>query len=151
MGSAIYYCGESGMGLHAKLSQNLIIGNLVNAFNESLVLSTKAGIPPELMLEILNNSAARSGLVSAKAPMVFARNFETQFSIKWLEKDMRLVLDSAAELKVPTPLTALSADLLLSAVAAGHGEQDICASTQVLERAAHVEVISSLPDLVRSG
>ncbi len=151
MGSTVYCCGENGMGLHAKLSQNLIIGNLINAFNESFVLSTKAGVPPELMLEILNNSAARSGLVSAKAPMVFARNFETQFSIKWLEKDMRLMLDSAAELAVPTPLTALSADLLRSAIAAGYGEQDICASIQVLERAAQVEVIPSPPHLLRSG
>ncbi len=83
--------------------------------------------------------------------MVFARNFETQFSIKWLEKDMRLMLDSAAELAVPTPLTALSADLLRSAIAAGYGEQDICASIQVLERAAQVEVIPSPPHLLRSG
>ena len=43
--AAYFYldCGGAGMGLHAKLSQNMILGNLLQAFNESLVLSTKAG------------------------------------------------------------------------------------------------------------
>ena len=44
MGKLLYYCGKSGMGLHAKLSQNMILGNLLQAFNESLILSTKAGV-----------------------------------------------------------------------------------------------------------
>jgi 3-hydroxyisobutyrate dehydrogenase-like beta-hydroxyacid dehydrogenase len=86
MGKLLYYCGETGMGLHAKLSQNMILGNLLQAFNESLVLSTKAGVDPEMMLDILNNSAAKSGLLAAKAPMVFARNFTTNFSIKCSRK-----------------------------------------------------------------
>ena len=151
MGPNLYYCGSHGMGLHAKLSQNMIIGNLINAFNESFVLSTKAGIPPELMLDIINNSAAKSGLVAAKAPLVFARNFETHFSVKWLEKDMQLMLESAGELNVPTPLTALSTQLLRTAIAAGYGEQDICASIQVLERFARVEVRSDPANPDRAG
>lgn len=151
MGPNLYYCGPSGMGLHAKLSQNLIIGNLINAFNESFVLSTKAGIAPELMLDILNNSAAKSGMVAAKAPLVFARNFETHFSVKWLEKDMQLMLESGAELNVPTPLTALSAQLLRTAIAAGYGEQDICASIKVLEGFAGVEVRSNPANPGRAG
>jgi len=66
-------------------------------------LSTKAGVDPRLMLEIINNSAARSGLIGLKAPLVFERNFEPNFSVKWLEKDMALMLESAAAMNVPTP------------------------------------------------
>src|SRR5262249_50252681 len=110
------------------------------------VLSTKAGVPPELMLEILNNSAARSGLVAAKAPQVFARDFSTHFSVKWLEKDMSLMLQSAAILGVPTPLTALSQQMLRAAMAKGFGEQDICASIQVLEEYAQVQVRADKQD-----
>lgn len=143
MGKLFYYCGASGMGLQAKLSQNMIIGNLLNAFNESLVLSTKGGVAPELMLDILNNSAARSGLVAAKAPMVFSRNFTPHFSVKWLEKDMELMLESAAELNVPTPLTALSRQLLGAAIAKGYGEEDVCGSIRVLEEIAGCEVVGS--------
>ncbi len=96
MGKQFYYCGGPGCGLEAKLTQNLILSNIMQAFNEGIVLSTKAGIDPELMLEILNNSAAKSGLISYKAPFVFKRDFTTNFSTKWMHKDIGLALDSAA-------------------------------------------------------
>jgi 3-hydroxyisobutyrate dehydrogenase-like beta-hydroxyacid dehydrogenase len=143
MGKQLYYCGKAGMGLQAKLSQNMILGNLLQAFNESLVLSTKGGVPPELMLEILENSAAKSGLVSVKAPFVLARDFSTKFSVKWLEKDMELMLESAAELNIPVPLTALSRELYRTAIAKGLGEEDICGSIRVLEEIAGCEVIAT--------
>ena len=44
MGKLFYYCGGPGMGLQAKLTQNLILANIMQAFNEGIVLSTKAGI-----------------------------------------------------------------------------------------------------------
>ncbi len=46
MGKKLYFCGGPGMGLHAKLTQNLVLSNLLQAFNEGIVLSTKAGVDP---------------------------------------------------------------------------------------------------------
>jgi 3-hydroxyisobutyrate dehydrogenase-like beta-hydroxyacid dehydrogenase len=140
MGKSLYYCGKSGMGLRAKLTQNLILGNLLQAFNEGMVLSTKAGVAPELMLDILNNSAARSGLISAKAPMVFKRDFSTNFSVKWLEKDIGLALDLGSEIGVPLLLTGLTQQLYETAIAKGYGEEDICGSIRVLEELAGCQV-----------
>ena len=140
MGKTLYYCGKPGMGLRAKLTQNLILGNLLQAFNEGLVLSTKAGVDPELMLDILNNSAARSGLISIKAPLVFKRDFTTNFSVKWLEKDIGLAVDLGSELGVPLMLTGLTQQLFQTAMAKGYGEEDICGSIRVLEETAQCEV-----------
>jgi 3-hydroxyisobutyrate dehydrogenase-like beta-hydroxyacid dehydrogenase len=140
MGKNLYYCGGSGMGLRAKLTQNLILGNLLQAFNEGLVLSTKAGVDPELMLDILTNSAARSAFISAKAPMVFKRDFSTNFSLKWLEKDIGLAVDLGSELGVPLLLTGLTQQILQAAIAKGYGEQDICGSIRFLEELAKCEV-----------
>jgi 3-hydroxyisobutyrate dehydrogenase-like beta-hydroxyacid dehydrogenase len=145
MGKILFYCGSAGMGLHAKLSQNLIIGNLLHAFNESFVLATKAGVPPALMLDILDSSAARSGFVASKAPLVFLRNFETHFSVKWLDKDMSLMLQSAEEMHVPLPLTALSRQMFQAAIAKGYGDDDICGTIRVLEEFAQIKVISDEP------
>jgi 3-hydroxyisobutyrate dehydrogenase-like beta-hydroxyacid dehydrogenase len=75
MGKRLFYCGGPGMGLQAKLTQNLILSNILMAFNEGMVLATKGGVDPQLMLEILDNSAAKSGLISYKAPFVFRRDF----------------------------------------------------------------------------
>src|SRR5579871_4179483 len=66
MGKKLYFCGGPGMGLHAKLTQNLVLSNLLQAFNEGIVLSTKAGSEPALLLDILTNSAAKSGLIDYK-------------------------------------------------------------------------------------
>jgi len=147
MGKLLYYCGSAGMGLQAKLSQNMILGSLLQAFNESFVLSTKAGVNPRLMLEIINNSAARSGLVALKAPLIFERDFEPHFSVKWLEKDMDLMLESAAEMNVPAPLTALSRQMYRAAIAQGYGDEDIAGSIRVLEKLANCEVVAkTTPD-----
>jgi 3-hydroxyisobutyrate dehydrogenase-like beta-hydroxyacid dehydrogenase len=143
MGKQFYYCGGAGFGLQAKLTQNLILANLMQAFNEGMVLSTKGGIAPELMLEILNNSAAKSGLISFKAPFVFKRDFTTNFSTKWMHKDIGLALESAQEMGLPMPMTSLTEQLYQSAIAEGYGEDDLCATIRVMEHWAGVEVKGS--------
>jgi 3-hydroxyisobutyrate dehydrogenase/2-hydroxy-3-oxopropionate reductase len=140
MGKRIYYCGGPGMGLHAKLTQNLVLSNILQAFNEGLVLSTKAGVDPQLMLEILAKSAAKSGLIEYKAPFVLDRNFATNFSTKWMDKDIGLMLETGRELGVPLLLTGLTRQLFQEAIAQGHGEEDMCSTIKVLESLAGIEV-----------
>jgi 3-hydroxyisobutyrate dehydrogenase-like beta-hydroxyacid dehydrogenase len=140
MGKQFYYCGGPGLGLQAKLTQNLILANLMQAFNEGMVLSTKGGIAPELMLDILDHSAAKSGLIAFKAPFVFRRDFTTNFSTKWMHKDIGLALESAQELGLPMPMTSLTEQVFQAAIAEGYGEDDLCATIRVMERWAGVEV-----------
>jgi 3-hydroxyisobutyrate dehydrogenase/2-hydroxy-3-oxopropionate reductase len=133
MGKKLYYCGGPGKGLNAKLTQNLVLSNILQAFNEGIVLSTKAGVDPTLMLDILANSAAKSGLIDYKAPFIFRRDFTTNFSVKWMHKDIGLMLESAEELDIPLPLTALTRQMFQAAIATGHGDEDICSTIKVLE------------------
>ena len=142
MGKRLYYCGGPGMGLQAKLSQNLILSNILMAFNEGMVLATKGGVEPKLMLDILENSAAKSGLISYKAPFVFRRDFQANFSVKWMDKDIGLILESGKELGVPLLLTALTRQLFQTAIAAGHADEDICSTIKVLEELVGVSVQS---------
>jgi 3-hydroxyisobutyrate dehydrogenase/2-hydroxy-3-oxopropionate reductase len=141
MGKKIYFCGGAGMGLQAKLTQNLVLSNILMAFNEGMVLATKGGMDPKLMLEILDNSAAKSGLIAYKAPFVLSRNFTTNFSVKWMHKDIGLMLESGKDLEVPLPLTGLTRQLFQTAIAAGHGDEDICSTIKVLEDFAHIQVV----------
>jgi 3-hydroxyisobutyrate dehydrogenase-like beta-hydroxyacid dehydrogenase len=140
MGKLFYHCGGPGSGLQAKLTQNLVLANLFQGFAEGMVLAAKGGVAPQLMLEILDNSAAKSGLISFKAPFVLARNFETNFSTKWLHKDVGLALESAKDLDVPLPITALTEQMLRAAIAKGWGDDDFCSSIRVLEEWASIEV-----------
>jgi 3-hydroxyisobutyrate dehydrogenase-like beta-hydroxyacid dehydrogenase len=142
MGKRLYYCGGPGMGLQAKLTQNLILSNIMMAFNEGMVLAIKGGVEPKLMLDILDNSAAKSGLINYKAPFVFRRDFTANFSTKWMDKDVGLALESGKELAVPLLLTGLTRQLFQAAIAAGHADEDMCSTIKVLEELAGVEVKS---------
>jgi 3-hydroxyisobutyrate dehydrogenase/2-hydroxy-3-oxopropionate reductase len=142
MGKRLYYCGGPGMGLQAKLTQNLILSNILMAFNEGMVLAVKGGMEPKLMLDILDNSAAKSGLISYKAPFVFRRDFQANFSTKWMDKDIGLALESGNELGVPLLLTGLTRQLFQTAIAAGLADEDFCSTIKVLEDFVGVEVKS---------
>jgi 3-hydroxyisobutyrate dehydrogenase-like beta-hydroxyacid dehydrogenase len=140
MGKVFYYCGAAGQGLQAKLTQNLILANIMQAFAEGMILATKGGIEPQLMLDILDNSAAKSGLISFKAPYVLARDFRTNFATKWMAKDVGLALETAKAMNVPLPTTALTEQMLRATIAKGWGDDDFCSTIRVLEELAGVVV-----------
>jgi hypothetical protein len=50
-----------GPGLHPKLTNNLISSNRMQPFTGGLTGGTKAGVDPDLVLDILNHKAARTG------------------------------------------------------------------------------------------
>jgi 3-hydroxyisobutyrate dehydrogenase-like beta-hydroxyacid dehydrogenase len=142
MGKQLFYCGGSGMGLQAKLSQNLILANLMQAFNEGIMLSTKGGLDPKVMFEILDNSAAKSGLISGKAPKIFKRDFSTHFATKWMHKDITMALDSGRALGVPLPVTAITQQMFEAAIAGGHGDADFCSTVKTMEKLVGIEIKS---------
>jgi 3-hydroxyisobutyrate dehydrogenase/2-hydroxy-3-oxopropionate reductase len=143
MGKMFFHCGGPGKGLQAKLTQNLVLANIMQAFCEGMVLATKGGVSPQVMLEVLDNSAAKSGLISYKAPFVLQRDFRTNFSTKWLHKDVSLALDSAKTLGVPLPGTALIQQMLQATISKGWGEEDFISIIRILEEWAGVEVVKA--------
>src|SRR5204863_8974351 len=100
MGQKIFYAGGPGMGLQVKLTQNLIGALTCQAMAEGFVLARKAGLSPSLVLEVLQASVARNPLIEGKIRMVLERSFQPHFSLKWMYKDIELMLESARELNV---------------------------------------------------
>ena len=94
------------------------------------------------MLEILDNSAAKSGLISYKAPFILRRDFSTNFSTKWMHKDIGLALESGKELDVPLPLTGLTQQMFQAAIAKGYGEMISAPLSRCWKSWAGVEVKS---------
>lgn len=133
MGKNFYYCGEAGMGLRAKVVQNMVGAGILQAFCEGLVLAARAGVPPQLMIDIIENSAAKSGLASFKAPFILSRDFTTHFSTKWMHKDVGFATEMARSLNVPVPASSVTEQMLRAAIAKGWGEDDFCSAIRVLE------------------
>ena len=145
MGQKIFYAGGPGMGLQVKLTQNLIGALTCQAMAEGFVLARKAGLSPSLVLDVLQASVARNPLIEGKMQMVMERRFPPHFSLKWMHKDINLMLESARELNVPLPATALVHELFGASLAAGHGEEDFASAITLLETLAGVEVADSVP------
>ncbi len=141
MGSKIYHCGDVGSGMAAKLSQNLMLANISQVLAESLVLAAKAGVHPELMLDILHHSAAGTNYADFKGPFILAGDFEPNFSLKWMTKDVDLMLAQAHELGVELAMTQRLRDLFGTAIdAEGLGEDDFCGAIRMLERHSDVQI-----------
>ena len=140
MGKRTFYIGAQGMGLQLKLTQNLIGALCCQAMAEGFVLAQKAGLSPSLVLDVLQASVASNPMIGAKLPQVLKRSFEPSFSLKWMHKDLGLMLESGHELNVPLPATALVHELFGASVAMGHGEEDFAAAITLLETLAGVEV-----------
>jgi 3-hydroxyisobutyrate dehydrogenase/2-hydroxy-3-oxopropionate reductase len=140
MGKAIFHVGPNGAGLQLKLTQNLIGALTMQAMAEGFVLARKAGLSPSMVNEVLQASVARNPMIAAKLPLVLQRQFEPAFSLKWMHKDIGLMLESGQRLQVPLPATALVHEMFGAGIAMGHGEEDFAAAIRVLEALAGVEV-----------
>jgi 3-hydroxyisobutyrate dehydrogenase-like beta-hydroxyacid dehydrogenase len=138
-----FYVGGNGMGAYTKLVVNLVIASSLQAFNEGMVLATKAGIAPELMCEIIQSSRAKSGIIEMKAPQILKRDFSPFFPLRLMAKDMGLVLDSAKGLGVTMPFTGVLNEVYSRCIADGLANEDFAATIKFLEGQAGVEVRSS--------
>ena len=142
LGTKHIYCGQSGMGLSAKLAQNTIQATMLEVFSEGLVLATKAGVAPETMLEILQSSMARAALTDFKAPFIFKGDFTPYFPLKLMHKDLELATEAGYRLNVPMPVLAAVKEVYSAAKAQGKGELDYAAIITFLENLAGVKVRS---------
>lgn len=140
MGKASYYMGPHGAGSYTKLSNNTISAITLVAFAEGLVMATKAGIDPQLFVEVISQGGARSGQIANKAPKILGRDFRANFATALMYKDLGLAGEVARELNVPMPALAIAREMLNIAIAKGYGQDDVCSVVKCYEEWAHVEV-----------
>jgi 3-hydroxyisobutyrate dehydrogenase-like beta-hydroxyacid dehydrogenase len=140
MGKKHIYCGSHGLGLTAKLSQNVIQATMVEIFCEGFVLAAKAGLKPHILMEVIQGSMARASLTDFKAPFIFRGDFTPYFPLKLMHKDITLALESAYAQNVPMPTAAAVKEVYGAAKAQGKGDQDYAAVVTFLEELAKVQV-----------
>ena len=124
VGQKVVHFGTVGMGADAKLIFNLMIANLMEAMAEGFAFARKAGLDPDRFMEAYRMNAGYSVLADLKTPKILGNDFSPHFSLKHMDKDIRLALDRAAELKLDLPLTRRLKDLFSEAMTRGWGEDD---------------------------
>jgi len=133
MGKKVVHMGETGLGQSAKLAMNLQIAMIYEGFAEALTLATRLGVKPEKLIELIQASMVRSGVIDYKAPFVLKHDWTPNFPMRLMEKDLNLVKEAAAQIKVQLPgLESLRA-VYEKARAMGKSDLDYAATLEVVE------------------
>jgi 3-hydroxyisobutyrate dehydrogenase-like beta-hydroxyacid dehydrogenase len=134
LSKTILHIGPLGSASSLKLAMNLNLAGIAQSLCESLALCRKAGISDDVYFSALACNAARSGLSDLKEPMLRQRDYSPQFSLKNMAKDLRLALDTAAELSLPLRQTAHLKNIYDEGMAAGWADDDFLGLMRLIEK-----------------
>jgi 3-hydroxyisobutyrate dehydrogenase-like beta-hydroxyacid dehydrogenase len=111
MGKRIFHLGRNGAGQTIKLAMNLLLALQVDAFAEALALVTGAGLEGEKLVEVMQSSMARSGVLDVKAPVMLKADYTPSFPLRLMHKDLSLALDLGNQIGVPLPAAAAAREV----------------------------------------
>ena len=106
MGKKWFLLGPNGAGQTIKLAMNAILALQVEALAEALALVTAAGFKGEGLVEVMQSSMARSGVLDVKAPNLLKGEYVPSFPLRLMYKDVSLAMDLAKQLGVNLPAAA---------------------------------------------
>jgi 2-hydroxy-3-oxopropionate reductase len=108
MGQRFFLLGPNGAGQTVKLAMNLILALEVDALAEAMALVTRAGVPGEKLVEVMQSSMARAAVLDVKAPLILKNEYPPSFPLRLMHKDMRLALELARQEGLNLPAAAAS-------------------------------------------
>ena len=106
LGKRWFHLGPNGAGQTIKLAMNMILALQVDALAEALALVTRAGLKGEDLVEVMQSSMARSGVLDVKAPNLLKGEYKPSFPLRLMHKDLGLALELANQIGVALPATA---------------------------------------------
>jgi 3-hydroxyisobutyrate dehydrogenase-like beta-hydroxyacid dehydrogenase len=133
MGKLVLHMGGTGKGQSAKICMNLQIALIYEGFAEGMTLARKLGVEPQKMVELIQASMIRSGVVDYKIPFVMRRDYSPNFPLRLMHKDLHLLLDTAKEVRVKLPALETVDEIYELASEEGWDDLDYAATIQLLE------------------
>jgi 2-hydroxy-3-oxopropionate reductase len=133
MGKTIRHCGPVGSGQVVKACNQIVVAIVIEAVSEALVLGSKAGVNPEIILQVLSGGLAQNRVMDLRGPTMINHDFTPGFKARLHRKDMKIILETAREFGVALPVSALVDQMFTSLVAKGDGDLDHSALLTVIE------------------
>jgi len=140
MGKNIAHVGSNGMGQTVKLVNQILVAGNLNAVVEGLVFSQKAGVDLDKAINAIKGGAAGSWQLENLGPRIIKRDFSPGFMVDLMQKDLRLIMETAAAMKTPLPVTSFIHQMYYSLQSSGEGKSGTQALVKALESLADVEV-----------
>jgi 3-hydroxyisobutyrate dehydrogenase/glyoxylate/succinic semialdehyde reductase len=127
MGNKIVHVGSHGMGASMKMVINLLIGNAMAAFAEGITLGEGLGISRKVLFDSLLGMPAVAPFLAAKREKIETGNYDPEFPLRWMQKDLHLASVSAYETGVAMPVTNVTKEVYRLAMREGHATEDFSA------------------------
>jgi len=132
-----FYLGPSGSGTTMKLVANTLLGVGMQAIAEAVALGQKAGLNRDRLFDVLSHTAVIAPAHAGKLANAARNDYTPQFAIRLMNKDFRLILETAAKIQVPMPATA--AAFQINTAAADSTEEDFSAVIRLAENLARLD------------
>jgi 3-hydroxyisobutyrate dehydrogenase-like beta-hydroxyacid dehydrogenase len=141
MGNKIVHAGGHGMGTSMKMVVNLLLGTGMAAFAEAMALGEGLGISRKMLFDSLLGTPAVAPFLASKREKIESRNYEAEFPLRWMQKDMHLATVSAYEAGVAMPLTNVTKEVYRLAMRDGHDTEDFSAIYEYLSSDSDIATI----------
>ncbi|MCL6261824.1 NAD(P)-dependent oxidoreductase [Craterilacuibacter sp. RT1T] len=132
MGQTITHIGDSGAGQVAKACNQIAVGAGIAAVAEIMKLTRACGVDPVPVRAALLGGFAQSKVLDIHGQRMIDDNYAPGFKAVLHQKDMGIVLDTAAELGISLPAAARVRALIDELVAGGDGELDSSAIARLV-------------------
>ncbi|MDF0749573.1 NAD(P)-dependent oxidoreductase [Marinobacter sp. 71-i] len=141
LGNSFLVGPEPGMGQMIKVINNLVSVTALAITSEALVLGTKAGLNPDVMVDVFNASSGQSNASLTKIPkFVLTRSFDFGFALDLSVKDARLCLEQSEALGVPMVVGSAVREMLKITKAKLGPQADMTSIIQPVEEWAGIKV-----------
>jgi 3-hydroxyisobutyrate dehydrogenase/glyoxylate/succinic semialdehyde reductase len=127
MGNKIVHTGGQGTGTSMKMVVNLLLGTGMAAFAEGMALGEGLGLSSKMLFDSLLGTPAVAPFLASKREKIESGNYETEFPLRWMQKDMHLASVSAYESGVAIPVANAVKELYRLAMREGHATEDFSA------------------------
>ena len=127
MGDKIVHVGGHGMGTSLKMVINLLMGNAMAAFAEGMALGEGLGISRKVLFDSLLGLPAVAPFLAAKRNNIESGNYDPEFPLRWMQKDLHLAAVSGYETDVALPVTSVTKEVYRLAIREGHAIEDFSA------------------------
>ncbi len=111
IGSQVNLFGGPGAGQNTKMANQIMIAGTMTGMSEMLVYAKAAGLDLNKVLETVGGGSAANWSLSNYGPRILKEDFQPGFYSKHFLKDLRIALDTAAEMHLDLPATQQAKDL----------------------------------------
>ncbi|HVX79640.1 MAG TPA: NAD(P)-dependent oxidoreductase [Bradyrhizobium sp.] len=127
--------GAFGNGSRMKFIANHLVAIHNVATAEAMVLAERAGLDPQMVVDLVGPGAGGSRMFQMRAPMMVKRHYQpATMKVSTWKKDMAIIAEFAEDLGCETPLFSLTQPVYTAAMAMGFGDQDTASVFEVLKK-----------------